>query len=242
MSDNLSHFSFRLGIFSAIGRQFYQNFMTGHSPVFFSCGNVYIFQISLIIRPYKSEIFILFIYTHNSGNCMGNNPDYFTFFSLSAPGFYDYIFNLVALKRTVYILFGNKNIFLSIRRSYETKSPGIGLKASGKPLRSTAAVFSPLRNRNLSFFHQSVQHLPQLLSLFPRNLKQDSNLFYLHWNIKVVPHKVIYHFFSFFKCLIHKTYPPVFPSYEPENRARVPPAGHSRLKKTVRREKHSISA
>ena len=71
----------------------------------------------------------------------------------------DYIFNLVALKRTVYILFGNKNIFLSIRRSYETKSPGIGLKASGKPLRSTAAVFSPLRNRNLSFFHQSVQHL-----------------------------------------------------------------------------------
>ena len=90
---------------SPIGSQLRQNFMAVHGPHLFARRDINIFEISLIIRSYKSEIFTFFIQSHNPRHSMGDNPYDFAFLSLPAPGFYNDIFNLIALKRAVYIFF-----------------------------------------------------------------------------------------------------------------------------------------
>ena len=144
MTYDLYYFSFRLCMLPAVRSQFCHYLMAAHGAHFLSRRYIDIFEISLIVRPYKAKVFALFVQAYDLCHCMGDNADDFAFFSLPAPGFYDNILDFISLKRSVYIFFRNKNIFPSISRSHKSKASGVCLKDSCKTLRRSAAVFSSL--------------------------------------------------------------------------------------------------
>ena len=64
-------------------------------------------------------------------------------------------------------------------------------------------VLPAFRERDLTFFHQGVQHFLKFAPLFPRDLEHSGDLLYLHRHIEIITDKIKYHLFTFFKCLVH---------------------------------------
>jgi len=203
MTDDLNNLSFRLSMFLSIRCQFYHNLMTVHGTHLFSGRNINILQISLIIRTYKSKTFTLLIQSDNLLHLMRHDSYDFSFFPLTARRTCNNTFHFISLECTVHILSRNKDILIFTLYHNKSKSTDICLEGSCDTLCLTFTIFSSFRKSNLPFLNKSVQYFLKLSSLFFRYLKNRRNLFDFHWDIKIITNKVINHFFSLFKCLIH---------------------------------------
>ena len=177
--------------------------MTVHGTHLFSGRNINILQISLIIRTYKSKTFTLLIQSDNLLHLMRHDSYDFSFFPLTARRTCNNTFHFISLECTVHILSRNKDILIFTLYHNKSKSTDICLEGSCDTLCLTFTIFSSFRKSNLPFLNKSVQYFLKLSSLFFRYLKNRRNLFDFHWDIKIITNKVINHFFSLFKCLIH---------------------------------------
>ena len=204
MPDDLQNFSLRLHPLAAVGSQLHHDLVSAHGVLFFSRRNIDIPDITLIVRPDKPEASALLVKPDDLCHRVGEDPDDLPLPAASPRSSCNDIFHLVAVKRAIYIIFRDENIFFAVLRGDEPEASGIRLKDTLLPLCTAYAVFSPLGKCDLSLIHKTVQNSFQLVPLLSRDLEHDRHLPDLHGHIEVVFHKIINYFFSLFKCLIHR--------------------------------------